>query len=243
MRLPDTFTLKRRFSQESLIFALHQFRGSRRSQEDYALNLNDECFIVADGVGDMPHGRVASEFVSETALWGYKHIRMRPFYWADKRLLLKRIFRSANLALWQKRREYGFEEGLATTLSIAIIGSQKIWVGSAGDTSILSYREGLIDFLTPPDNDERGRLTNALGLKRLGLVPHIAVEKFLLHDTLLMATDGVINFVNEDELREAFEGAGNTKESINDAALQLLDVAKNHGGTGNMTVCMMKKIR
>jgi len=242
MRFPDPMALKQRLHKETLIFASTQRKGLRKYQEDYVGNFNDECFVVADGVGGMPHGDTAAILASQTALWGYKHIRLRPFYWADKRLLLRRIFRSSNLTVWQKRREYGFETGLATTLSVAIVGSQKIWVGSVGDTSILLYRDGLIDFLTPPDNDETGRLTNALGLKRLGLIPHIAVERFLLHDVVLLATDGVINFVNEDELRWVFEAVGDTKESISNAALHLLEIVKNHGGGDNMTVCMIKRI-
>jgi serine/threonine protein phosphatase PrpC len=214
----------------------------RKMQEDYIGNVNDECFVVADGVGGMPHADTAAIVAGEAALWGYKHIRLRPFYWADKRLLLKRIFRSSNMTVWQKRREHGFETGLATTLSVAIIGLQKIWVGSVGDTSILLYREGLIDFLTPLDIDTSGNLTNALGLKRLGLVPHVTVEKFLPRDILLITTDGVTDYVKEEELRVTLELIGDTTQSVSDGASQLITIAQDHGSTDNMTVCMIKRV-
>jgi serine/threonine protein phosphatase PrpC len=242
MRYPDPLALKRRLQEETFIFASCQNKGTRKIQGDYVGNVNDECFVVADGAGGMPHADTAAIVASEAALWGYKHIRLRPFYWADKRLLLKRIFRSSNMTVWQKRREAGFETGLATTLSVAIIGSQKIWVGSVGDTSILLYRDGLIDFLTPLDVDRSGNLTNALGLKRLGCVPHVTVEKFFRGDILILATDGVTGYVKEEELRAALEVIGNTTQSISDGASRLIKTAQDHGSTDNMTVCMIKRV-
>lgn len=243
MKFVDPLAFKTRQPREGIVFAGGQLQGGRPSQEDFFVNFNDECFVVADGVGGLPHGDVAARLGAETAIWGYKHVRERPFYWADKKLFLKRIFRSSNLAVWQKRREYGFEAGLASTLTVAIVGVQNIWVGSVGDSGILLYRDGLIDFLTPTDLDETGRLTNALGLKRLGLVPHIAVEKFIPRDVLLLATDGVLNFVSEDQLRATFEVSGDTTDSVSTAVLHLLKTAQENGSTDNMTVCMVKKIR
>jgi len=207
------------------------------------VNFKDECFVVADGAGGLPHGDVAARLGSATALWAYKHVRERPFYWADKKLFLKRIFRSSNMAVWQKRREYGFGAGLAATLAVAIVGTQNIWVGSVGDSGILLYRDGLIDLMTPADADEAGRLTNALGLKRFGLVPHIAVEKFLPRDILLLATDGVLNYVSEDQLRATFEVSGDTTDSLSTAVVHLLKTAEENGSRDNMTACLIKKIR
>mgnify|MGYP001614428842 CR=1 FL=1 len=169
-------------------------------------------------------------------------MRQRPYYWADKRLLLKRIFRSSNLAVWQKRRESGFEEGLATTLSVVITGPNKIWVGSVGDSSILLYRDSLIDVLTPPDLDEKGKLTNALGFRRLGLVAHIAVEEFLAGDIIVMTTAGVTNYVGEDQIRVVCEMAGDTTESLTNAVVHLLRSAQENGCEDTMTACIVKRI-
>jgi serine/threonine protein phosphatase PrpC len=243
MRTLDPIAKKQKLSQETFIYTALQSKGQRKTQQDYVGNINDELFVVADGVGSMPHADTAAILGGETAIWGYKHIRLRPFYWADKLLLIKRIFRSSNITVWQKRRESGFENGLASTLSIAIIGSQKIWVGSVGDTSIFLYREGLIDYLTPVDINKQGMLTNALGLKRYGLVPHVAVDKFLSGDILCIATDGVVNYVSEEEFRGVLETISFSTESITAAAEHLLHIAEDHGSKDNMTVCLIKRIR
>lgn len=243
MKFVDPLAFKTRQSRQFILFAGSQLQGKPEKREDHFINFNDECVALTDGVDGVPHGDIAAKFAAETAIWGYKHIRERPFYWAKKILFLKRIFRSSNIAVWQKRKEFGFEEGLATTLSVAIIGAHALWVGSVGDSGILLYRNGLIDVLTPPDVDEIGRVTIALGIKRFGLVPHIAVEKFIPGDTLLLATRGVLNHINEDQLRATFEVSGRSSDSLTTAVVHLLKTAKENGSGENMTACMIKKIR
>jgi serine/threonine protein phosphatase PrpC len=241
MKIPDPLILKSQPSRGTIIFAGSRLLDDARPQEDCFMHFNDECFVVADGVSG-GHGKIAATLASETAVWGYKHVRQRPFYWADKRLLLKRIFRSSNLAVWQKKRETGFESGLATTLSVAIVGPNKVWVGSVGDSAMLLYRDGLIDVLTKSDTDELHRLTRALGFKRLGLLPHLKVEVFLPGDMLILATSGVTQFVAEDEIRTVCEATGDTTESIGNAVSHLLQTAKENGSKKNLTLCMIKRL-
>ena len=243
MKFPDPLTLKSLAVGDTIIFAGSQLTGVKHLQEDYYNSFNDECFVIADGVSEMSHSEVAAKLAGETAIWGYKHVRQRPFYWADKRLLLKRIFRSCNLTLWQKRKEYGFEAGLGAALGVVIASTNKVWAGSVGDGSIFIYRESLIDEMTPPDIDKKGKLTDMLGIKRLGLIPHLAVESFLPGDIIVMATSGVSCFVSEDELRVSLEMSGGTKESLNTAVVHLLRTAEENGSTGNMTVCVIKRKR
>jgi protein phosphatase len=243
MKFADPIAAQMRKVNNSVIVAGSQLTGADKLKRDYFGTFNDECIVVADGVCDAVHGDIAAVLVGETALWGYKHIRQRPFYWADKRLLLRRIFRSSNLAVWQKRREKGFESGLITSLSVVIIGGQKLWVGTAGDTSVLLYRESLIDVLTPTDVSESGKLTRALGFKRLGLKPHIFVEKLLPRDIILVATSGVVDYLDEEQLRVTFEVTGDTQESVANAVIHLLRTAEENGSRGSLTACIMKRIR
>lgn len=235
MKFPDPLLLKSQISAPRVVFASSQLTGKRNFQTNYFINFNDECFVVCDG-HQMARGDVASTLAAETAIWGYKHVRHRPYYWSEKQLLVRRIFRTSNLAIWQKHRETGFGEGLQTTLSIAIIGPNKIWVGNVGDTSILLYRESLIDVLTPTDTD-------MLGLKRLGLVPHVKIDEFLGGDILIIATNGVMKFMNEDEIRSTCEMVEDTIQSVTSAVVHLLETAQEHGSGDNMTICMMKRLK
>jgi len=243
MKFTDPITVQMRKVNNSVVVAGTQLTGEGRIRRDYFDSFQDECVVVADGVSDALHGDVAAKLAGETALWGYKHIRQRPFYWADKRLLLRRIFRSSNLTVWQKRREKGFETGLTTTLAVIIVGGQKFWAGTAGDIRILLYRESLIDILTPTDVDPNGKLTRALGLKRLGLIPHVVVEKMLPRDIVLVATSGVVDYLDEEQLRVTFEVVGDTQESIANAVVHLLRTAEENGSRGSLTACILKRIR
>lgn len=239
---PDPMVLKSKAPHEIILSAGSRLGGIQQTQEDYFINFQDECFVLTDGFTGLPHADVAAKLVNDTAIWGYKLVRQRPFYWADKQQLLRRIFRSSNLTVWQKRRERGFEDGLATTLSVVIVSQNKMWAGSVGDSPIYLYRDGLIDEVTPADRDQQGALTNMLGMRRLGLVPHLAVERLLPGDIVVMMTAGVSDYVGEDELRATLEMAGDTKQSLETAVTHLISTAAEHGSEGKLTACILKKI-
>jgi len=242
MKFADPIVVQMRKVNDSVVITGSRLTRDGTKQRDYFSIFRDECVVIADGYSDTKHGDVAAKLAEETALWGYKLIRQRPFYWADRRLLLRRIFRSSNMTIWQKHREKGFETGLTTTLAVVIIGGQKFWVGTAGDTRVLLYRESLIDILTPTDVDQNGGLTRALGFKRLGLVPHVVVEKMLPRDTILVATSGVIDFLDEEQIRVTFEVTGDTQESLANAVTHLLSTAAENGSPGSLTACIIKRV-
>lgn len=240
MTILDPRIQKRSQPKEAVLFAAGQLQGERDHQEDRFLNFRDECFAIADGVGGMPHGEIAATIACETAIWGYKHIRQRPYYWLKKKQFVRRIFRSTNLAVWQKHRETGFEDGLFSTLLVLIVGTQTLWIGSAGDSSAFLFRNGMVRKLTHDDVDATGNLTKALGLKRLGLIPQFIREDFFVHDVIVLATDGVSGYVTTNDLMMVMSSAGSTAETVKGAVDSLLQIAKENGSKDNMTVCMIK---
>ncbi len=220
-----------------------------RSREDHIIfsgsgftHWADECFIVADGVASLAHAKEAQELTAETALWAYKVVRLRPFYWKEKLEFLKRIFRTSNLTLWQKRRDKGFEEGLAAVLSVLFVGPNYFWVGTAGNCNAFLFREGLIDVLTARDVDEDGMLTKAVGFGRKQLIPKTRSEQLLPGDMLVIATDGIVNWMSEDELRSILDGSGSTTQALEEAAKFLMQTAKDNGSKGHMAVCFVKRV-
>jgi serine/threonine protein phosphatase PrpC len=208
---------------------------------DY-LHFNDECFIITDGYAGLPHAGEAESLTADTALWAYRMIRQSPFYWKEKLPFLKRIFRSTNLRLWQKRRDPGFDAGLASALMVLIVIEDYFWVGSAGNCSSFLFREGLIDVLTKRDVDDEGMLTKAVGFARHQLIPAMHSEKLLENDMILLATDSVTNFVTEDEMRGVFENAGSSAESLRVAVDSLIETAKVAGSRDSISLCIVKRI-
>lgn len=203
---------------------------------------NDECFIIADGVQSLPHAAEAQDLTAETALWAYNMVRQRPFYWGEKLKFLKRMFRSTNLTLWQKRRDPGFDAGLASALMVLIVIEDYFWLGSAGNCNSFLFRDGLIDILTKRDVDDDGMLTKAVGFARKQLIPAMHSEKLLENDIIFLASDSVANFVSEDQMRGILEGVGVTTESLAIAVDKLISIAKEAGSEESMSACMIKRI-
>ena len=242
MKFPDPLALKYEQPKDVVIFAASQLIGGRKTQEDYFVNFNDECFAVADGCGGMPHADVAGQLAAETAVWAYKHVRQRHTYWASKRGLLKRIVRTTNMTLWQKQRETGFTDGMATTLTVLIVGSKSIWLGNVGDSSAYYMHAGKLKKLSREDADEAGNLTKVLGTQRLGIVPHVATEEFGPGDAALLVTDGVGRYLSEDAMLKILSQSGTTNESLTDAVVALLRKAEVNGSTDNMTAVIVKRV-
>lgn len=243
MKFADPYALKLKPSRETIIFAASQLPGKERTEEDYFLNFNDECFILADGVGNLPGGAIACKFACETALWAFKHIRQHPYYWLDKKLFMKRIFRSTNMAIWQKRRERGFENGIAANLMVFIVGPLKYWLGVAGDSSVWLLRSGLMKKLTPDVPTFEKNKQQLLGMKRLGLVPTFHTGTFRPGDISILATSGCGNYVTPSDLQTCASEVGDTVEDATRAVMNLLTAAETNGSKENMTAVIVKRIR
>lgn len=243
MKFADPLTLRVRSSRIAILFAASQRQGERSTQEDYFANYNDQCFTVADGVSGLPNGEVAAKLACETAIWAYKHVRLRPFYWDDKKLFLKRIFRSTNITLWQKRREQGFGEGLATTLMTCIIGDKSFWVGGVGDSHAYQLtKKGELVSLLPDDVDPSGKLTRVMGANRYGLVPHVVGREFFEGDTILLVTDGIWRVVSQAQITSLVKECGRTSSSLTSTVEEILETARRAGSSDNMTAILIKRV-
>lgn len=242
MRQANPLSVRFKEPKQATIFAASQLQGDRDTQEDYFINFNDECFAIADGVGGLPNGEVASKLAAETAIWGYKLIRQKRMYWLDKKLLINRIFRSTNIALWQKQRDTGFEGGFATTLDVLVLSDQKYWLGHVGDGSAWLLRGSKLTKLTRDDTGGEGRLTKVIGSERYGLLPQFAGGRFVIGDTIVLTTDGVTHFLHGDRMKRIVEGSGEMTKSLTDAVIALLDSAQKNGSTDNMTACIVKRV-
>lgn len=240
--MSDPLFLRHRQHETSVMFAASQLQGSRETQEDYFVNFNDECFVVTDGVGGMPHGEVASQLAGDTAAWAYRHVRQRRTYWLDKKLFLKRIFRSTNITLWQKQREPGFEDGMGTTMLVCIISDRRFYIGNVGDSAAFLFHNGEITKLTHEDRDNEGKLTKVVGTTRYGLAPSIVSGDFLAGDSMILVTDGVARVMDSKECSGFFEGVIKSASDLSNAAVGILRFAESQNVADNMTVCLIKRV-
>lgn len=242
MRIVDPYRVKASKPKTQIVISSSTRQGTVLRQEDVVDVFSDECIVLSDGLSTSLHGDIVSRVAAQTALWAYKHIRLHPSYWIDKKLFMKRIFRSSNMAVWQKLREKECEGGAQTTLTVTIIGPQNVWVGQAGDTGVFLYREGSLKQLTSFERSKNGLPIHTLGVKRLGLVHTFVSAEFLPHDVLILLTDGAWEHVDNALLKATAEKAGGSTESINSAAEGLLDAVMKRGGKNNMSTVIVKRL-
>lgn len=174
---------------------------------------SDEFFVLSSAVPTLPNGREAARLSVKTAVWGYRNIRQKHFYWNDKQKLIFRIFKSTNIRLWQKTRDSGFEDGLATSMVLAIISVRNVWIGSIGDCRGYVIRDGRIFRRTEPDTDHTGALTDMVGLKRYGTIPRQFSLKMDDGDVILLVNHQTAKLLDEEIL------AGLTKKHTDPKAL------------------------
>lgn len=242
MAISDSSFLHERPRAAPLIFAASQLQGTRETQEDYFINYNDECFVVCDGMGGLPHGEVASQLAGDTAVWAYRLVRQRRTYWKDRKLFLKRIFRTTNITLCQKQREEGFVDGMGTTMLVCIVLDRRFYIGNVGDSSAFLVRNGTITKLTTEDVDASGRLTKAVGTTRYGLAPSIITGDFLSGDSIILVTDGVAREMDTSRCMTLLEKPDQSATELSNVAVVMLNCAQDQGVTDNMTVCLIKRV-
>lgn len=238
--MKDSLFLHQHPLPPSIIFAAAQLQGTRETQEDYFVNYNDECFVVCDGAGGLPHGEIASKLACDTAVWAYKLVRQRRTYWKDRKLFLKRIFRTTNITLWQKQREEGFDDGMATTMLVCIVLDRRFYIGSVGDSSAFLVRNGSMTKLTTDDSNDSGNLTKSVGMDRYGLAPSVVTGSFIAGDYLVFATDGVTRLMDADICLGSLAGVDQSASKLSEAAVSILTYVRDRGETDNMTLCLLK---
>ena len=151
----------------------------------------------------------------------------------------------------QKNKEL---EGMGTTLEIALIYNNRVFIGHIGDSRIYRIRKAIIRKLTQdhsyvqklvkdgtitPEQAEKHPQKNIL-LKVLGcnafIEPDVMVRGFLKDDILVMCSDGLSNMVKQDDIYKM------AMENIEQAPVELVRKANENGGYDNITVVVIKNI-
>ncbi len=218
----------------SYAFGNAQHIGLRKQQQDaFAFSdPNDAAFlahggfavILADGMGGMEHGDVASRSAAKAFLSAYEAKRPEESIGSA----LDRALLAANTAVCDLIRQFRTTE-IGTTLIAAVIhGNQLEWI-SAGDSAIFIYREGEFILLTASHtyarelddkvaqgllsreaalaHPERESLTSYVGMPKLRHIDRNA-RPFAMgdDDCVLLASDGLFKTLSEPEMAGAMRG-------------------------------------
>lgn len=228
--------------------------GGRSTNEDKILA---RCFngmyllAVADGIGSHAAGEVASN-VALTEI--EKSLRLNPGE-EDITEPLKEAVARANREIHSLSREKYEYNGMGTTLVMALIRQDKVFIASVGDSRAYcingsqikqitrdhsAVRElldgGVINEEEASDHPYRGMLTRVLGV-----APEVEADLYdvVLNpgDTLLLCSGGLTDSLKDEEIGEVI----NTADNLDEACAGLIRRAKESGARDNISIILARE--
>src|SRR5271154_3333500 len=92
--------------------------------------------VVADGLGGHGHGEIASRMAIDCAIATFQ--RMNPVN--PPKQIIKQIFDTSNLQIYEAGMKDRRERRMATTLSVCIFRDKELFIGHVGDTRVYLVR-------------------------------------------------------------------------------------------------------
>ncbi len=205
--------------------------------------------LVCDGMGGANGGNIASESaartISEKINSGY-HQAMNDN--SMKHLIVSAI-EAANATVFSHARNDTALKGMGTTVVLAIIKNDSLYIAHVGDSRIyvitdesitqltndhsvvqLMIERGEISYDEAKEHPQKNVITRALGVDDTVRIDY-SQEIYNTGDIVLLCSDGLTNFVEDERIKEIC----NTYDGYSLADI-LIDEANRNGGGDNVTV-------
>ena len=243
-----------------------------RSLERLATNLDEQLLeanyslqgygmLVADGMGGMAAGEVASrmalstliELIVDTTDWTLALKREKDVKTVFDRMT-RRFFQIDKILKDEAARDETLA-GMGTTLTVAGMLGTDLVLGHVGDSRAYLLRENTFKQLTtdhtlaqllidagvassgdPASRSMRHVLTAAIGSLDERIEPQVQRLRLMPNDQLLLCTDGLTEMVEDELIADVLRDAASAKS----ACQTLIDLALSAGGTDNITVALAR---
>jgi serine/threonine protein phosphatase PrpC len=247
----------------SITFAQRTDIGRKRSSnEDSALSFLPEdpqllakkgaLFIVADGLGGQTQGEVASQLTVSIIRDAYYHNAGD-----DIGVALRQAVEQANARIYQenlsKFPQPFPDKIMGSTCVVAVVQDDTLYVANVGDSRAYIIRAGQVKQvsidhsvvaeqiragLLRPDqvanHPQRNMITRCLGVKG-DVEVDIFTEKVQEGDLLLLCTDGLTHYLDDEELGKIVQH-DDPQESVQ----HMIERANEGGGEDNITAVVAK---
>ena len=215
--------------------------------------------VVADGMGGANAGEVASQIAIETikAQFTPEKITKEVVSSTEKiNTFIKNVIILADSNIKEYSKTHPDTQGMGTTIVIAWILKDKLYIGWCGDsrayiynpsyglvrlTKDHSYVQGLVDsgkiseeeaFDFPDSNIITQCLCAAQAKPKPDTITPISLS---LDDTILLCTDGLCGMIRDAEIESILS---RSKGDLNNTACELIDGALRASGADNVTLCL-----
>jgi serine/threonine protein phosphatase PrpC len=215
---------------------------------DGRFNVGDRGVLLAvsDGMGGLMAGEVASTLVIE----GLPHAIREGRASAPVEELLDAGVQKVNAKVWDAAQQKGIRMG--ATLTAIYVDGPVAWIAEVGDSRAYLIRAGNITQLTK-DQSLVQRLVDAgtlspeeaahsphrgVILQAVGHDPDVSVAlgrlELRARDCLLLCSDGLTAHLSDEDIRATVLSSAD----LTVACQSLVDLAKERGGTDNITVML-----
>ncbi|HHV27183.1 Stp1/IreP family PP2C-type Ser/Thr phosphatase [Anaerosalibacter bizertensis] len=231
----------------------------KNNQDSYFVSEDTELplFIVADGMGGHKAGEVASnmavEIVKDFFIEKKEELKKNK---VDILKFIRSAVEKANTIIYKKSIENDEFHGMGTTITMAYIFENKLYIGHVGDSRAYLLRnnkfiqitedhslvaemvkKGSISEEEAECHPQRNIITRAIGTDE-EVITDIIVEDIYKDDILLLCTDGLTNMMNDDEIKEILINKIDLQKNCN----SLVKKANRLGGIDNVTVIVIKLV-
>lgn len=224
------------------------------------INLSEKgaLLVVADGMGGMNAGEVASQIIVDSVKQSFMNTESIALDNKNEVIeFIRKVIVDADEKVKQHAADNPETAGMGSTIVLAWVLNNTIYVGWCGDSRAYcynaknglvrlshdhSYVQGLVDNGTISDNEafdhpNSNIITRSLGDSGEKAKPE--VKDYPIHngDIYLLCTDGLCGVLRDSEIEEIMSL---NHESVNDCLKSLWINGKEVGWTDNVTIEMLK---
>jgi protein phosphatase len=228
----------------------------------FSLGKNGCLLVIADGMGGMNAGEVASCIAIETMQSYFSAEALQAVNLEETKSIEKQI-RDAVVAADRQIKEYSKENesasGMGTTIVIAWIVNNKVYIAWCGDSRAYSFHpqtglkqlskdhsfvQELVDKgkLEPQyafDHPDSNIITQSLGDPQKTARPDWIEHELSNDEIILLCSDGLSGIVRDQKIEEIISKG---QEDIEKCKNALITAALEAGGYDNVTVALFKAI-
>lgn len=217
-----------------------------------SLDENFPLFIVADGMGGHKAGDVASSMAVKGII---KDLQENNLDLNNEYMIKKRIREAivdVNDKIYLKSLEIPEYVGMGTTITLAFVKGDRIYIGHVGDSRAYLVRENKLTQITEDhslvnelikcgtitpqeaiNHPQKNMITRAAGTSSKIEMDYF-ILKYQINDILILCSDGLTNMIDEATILS--EISKNQGKGMNELCKRLVDIAKDNGGRDNITV-------
>jgi len=231
------------------------------NEDNFGFDSRHGIFVVCDGMGGQAAGEVASKMGVDILLDYFRNqaaVGKLSTNGKNSSLgarSLASAIQLANKTIFKAGKENNGRNGMGTTVVAALVRGNSLAIAHVGDSRIYLVRQGTIQQLTQDhslvmEQVRRGYITleqaqksemQNIILRALGSeeVVEADIEDLVTvpGDVLLMASDGLTRYVQDEEILEIVQ----RPVGLQQACSELVKAAKDRGGDDNIT-CLLVRI-